>query len=84
MGGVFRDGSTMRQLSSLEMRAGHRGQMVTTRAIGELPFQIDHIVAAQDGRICIEDNLAWVCARCMRRLRCCSRETVSGMGGNQE
>jgi 5-methylcytosine-specific restriction endonuclease McrA len=35
-------------------------------AIAELPFQVDHIVAAQHGGMSTEENLAWACARCNR------------------
>ena len=34
--------------------------------VGELPFQIDHIIAAQHGGPTSEDNLAFTCARCNR------------------
>jgi 5-methylcytosine-specific restriction endonuclease McrA len=53
---------------TLRRRAGFRCEYChLPEAIAELPFQFDHIVAAQHGGMATEDNLAWACARCNRR-----------------
>jgi HNH endonuclease len=52
---------------TLRRRAGFRCEYChLPEAIAELPFQFDHIVAAQHGGMPTEDNLAWACARCNR------------------
>ena len=52
---------------TVRRRAGFRCEYChLPEAIAELPFQFDHIVAAQHGGMPTEDNLAWACARCNR------------------
>jgi HNH endonuclease len=52
---------------TLRRRAGFRCEYChLPEAIAELPFQFDHIIAAQHGGMVTEGNLAWACARCNR------------------